>query len=460
MNQTKLVCRAALVLVAASTPVTAQAAAGCRASLDRGTLSVFGDDSANIIEIVGTADRVQLTCDGVSASYTGVSAIFLFGGAGDDAFELGHLEGLPHAEPFGQVVDGGMGNDALTILAGSLADRLDIVPGTEAGSVEVQVADAATETPLAIVIGSAIEFLSVKGGDGDDEFRVGGVPGIRTKLFGDSGNDSAGLDVLIANTGVDRLFDWSGGFGHDEFKVIGGKADEHYLMTPALDPERPDPHIQVTDSAGAVVADLFVQETEAIGIEAGDGDDHLDILWDALHMSGLTMFRADLGDGNDTAATNVLPVLVAPPGGEVQTLLFDFVSSRGDDQVTFQHSAGSWFDIAFTARLGTGNDHFVALLFPPPDDGSPGPAGARRLSFEVFAGNDGDVVGLQNTAGNGLIDVFLDTELGRGNDLLEADGTIALVARPGHGIDTARVTPNLLTFVSQFERIEVLEEVR
>ena len=66
-------------------------------------------------------------------------------------------------------------------------------------------------------------------------------------------------------------------------------------------------------------------------------------------------------------------------------------------------------------------------------------------------------MGVQNRTGGALFDVFVGTELGRGDDLLEASGEMSLAARPGRGSDTARVTPNLRPFVAEFERVEVVE---
>jgi hypothetical protein len=83
----------------------------------------------------------------------------------------------------------------------------------------------------------------------------------------------------------------------------------------------------------------------------------------------------------------------------------------------------------------------------------------RRLQFDVAAGKEGDVVAVQNGTGREFFEVFVVADFGVGDDLLEAAGEMSLAARPGRGSDTARVTRNLLPFVAEFERVEVLEEV-
>jgi hypothetical protein len=279
-------------------------------------------------------------------------------------------------------------------------------------------------------------------------------------LFGEGGNDRATEQIPLNFEEIDFSYvrGHDGGSGKDKFNVLGAIAHEQIAISGVIHREFPDPRIRVMDLAtGVVTGDFFVQQTEEIAIASGGGDDHLDIQWDAALMSGLVAIQADLGDGNDTMTASLLPVLVAPDGNGVQTAVFDVIGGQGDDQITFQHAAGSWFDVAFTARPGTGNDRLQALLVPPPDDGLDGPQGARRLIFEVFAGNEDDFVGIRNEAGDVFFAVSFGTELGRGDDFLEAAGEMALAARPGRGFDTARVTRNLLPFVGEFERVEVLE---
>jgi hypothetical protein len=496
MNGTKLISHAAtLILAALSTPLlgvtdpamTGNEATGCRAFVERGTLSVIGDDAANIIQILGTSDGVRVNCDGATETYSGVEELVVEAGEGDDQITTDNFNGLLGGiamrisgqagrdvvlqllYPFGtdvsselQALDGGSGDDRVQLIAGSLADRFDIRPAADAGSVEVRATDLATETLLASISGSNLELLSIKGGDGDDEFHVAEVLRMGLTLFGDEGNDLVTEQLVLNFEEIDFSYvrGHDGGSGKDKFNLVGDSASEHYGITPVLDRTIPDPHIQVTDLAtGVVTGDFFVQRTEEISIATEGGDDHLDIRWDAASMSGLEKIEADLGEGDDKMTTDLLPVLVAPGTGEVQSLVFDVDAGRGDDQLTYRHSAGSWFDVAFSARLGSGGDRFETLLFPPPDDGVRGPEGMRRLQFGVASGKDDDVVAVQNATGGEFFEVFVEADLGVGDDLFEGGGAITPAARPGRGFDTARVTRNLLPFVTEFERVEVLEEV-
>jgi hypothetical protein len=460
---------------------------GCTAFVERGTLSVIGDESANVIEIVGTADGVQVACDGSTDTFDSVEEIVVEAGDGDDQVAVDNrtalLDGIV-IRVFGEggnesiayrlaeasdsrvedlpALHGGIGDDALAIVAGVRADRFDIQARADIGSVQVQLTDVATGTTRATINGSEIEFLSIKGGDGDDEFHVAEVLRMGLTLFGDEGNDLVTEQLVLNFEEIDFSYvrGHDGGSGKDKFNLVGDSASEHYGITPVLDRTIPDPHIQVTDLAtGVVTGDFFVQRTEEISIATEGGDDHLDIRWDAASMSGLEKIEADLGEGDDKMTTDLLPVLVAPGTGEVQSLVFDVDAGRGDDQLTYRHSAGSWFDVAFSARLGSGGDRFETLLFPPPDDGVRGPEGMRRLQFGVASGKDDDVVAVQNATGGEFFEVFVEADLGVGDDLFEGGGAITPAARPGRGFDTARVTRNLLPFVTEFERVEVLEEV-
>jgi hypothetical protein len=471
-------------LVASGSPsaaISAQQVGACTAFVEPGTVHVTGNEAANVIVIDGTADGVHVTCDGETKTFAGVEEVVVEAGVGDDNVSIDHSNGflgglainvfsqeggnvvllvslplLPLFELVGLTFVGAPGLDVLQIVAGPVADRFDIA-GPEANAVEVQVTDRATGTTLANINGVAIESLSVKGGDGDDEFNVLALPGIALSVFGHGGNDSF-LYQILPMIDQDHLYD--GGSGHDKVTLVGADADEEYTIHPAPNQEIPDPEIRVIDPVtGQIIADLFVQQTEEIRIVAGAGNDRLEVAWNAASMSGLERLEADLGDGDDTMVANLLPVVIAPRLGHVQKVILDVDAGRGDDQLAFHHSAGSWFDVVFAARLGAGRDRLQAILLPPPDDSLPGPEGTRRLQVDVAAGKEDDVVAVQNGPGGESFEVFVEADLGVGDDLLEALGAIKLSARPGRGFDTARVTRNLLPFVTQFERVEVREEV-
>jgi hypothetical protein len=454
---------------------------GCSVIVDGNRLSIIGNETANIIEIAGSESAVQMTCDGARDTFNGIEEVTIEAGDGDDTVNVDNSNGMPAGiiNVFGQagadnmewvhqqelrsgrhtLFDGGFGEDVMLIASSVRDDKFDVARGPEANSVEVQVTDIATQTELARISGSALEELTVKMGDGDDVANASQLVGTALNILGQEGDDTL-TEVLVSlfplGTSLISLADL--GLGDDKFSLVGAFSSEDYEISGEPGRENPDPEIRVTDLVtGEVTADVHVQQTEEIMVEAGDGDDRVEVNWDAALMSGLSLIHADLGKGNDTFLANLLPVLTEPPTNEVLTARFEVLAGRGNDQVSFSHSAGSWFDVSFTADMGLGTDTVNALLSPPPDDSIPGPAGLRRLQFNVVAGGNDDFVGLQNQTNGQFFDVFLEADLGRGDDTFEALGGIAPCVHPGRGFDTARVTRNLLPFVSEFERVEILE---
>jgi hypothetical protein len=399
----------------------------------------------------------QISADNSNGLLSGI-AMRIFAQDGDDLLLWAVVPLLPFIEQDG-LYDGGAGDDTMRIMAGPRADRFDIESGPEANAVALQVTDIATGRPLANISGSELEDLTVKMGDGNDQANVSHLVGVALNVLGQEGDDTL-TEVLIPifplGTSFISLVDL--GPGDDKFSVVGASSPESYEMRGVPDLRIPDPEIRVTDLVtGREVADFHVQQTEEIMVEAGGGDDRVEVNWGAALMSGLSLIRADLGRGNDMFISNLLPVLTEPPTNEVQTARFEVVAGRGDDQVTFNHSAGSWFDVFLTADMGLGTDTVNALLLPPPDDGIPGPEGLRQLQFDLLAGNGGDLVAVHNLTTGEFFDVFLETDLDGGDDTFEAVGAVVPCVHPGRGFDTARVTRNLLPFVTEFERVEILD---
>jgi len=197
-----------------------------------------------------------------------------------------------------------------------------------------------------------------------------------------------------------------------------------------------------------------------IGIISGQGDD--EVLLD--HSAGSffdLLFTADLGNGNDrfSALMQSTPDDGRPPPTEARMVEIGVLAGEGDDTVEIDHSAGSFFDLLVEADLGHGNDRFSALMQSTPDDGLPGPEGMRTLMFDVLAGRGDDFVAARNLTDGSFFDVHFNADLGAGDDTFEAMGGIQPCIMPGEGFDTARVSGELfkLVLLFGFENIELIE---
>lgn len=67
-------------------------------------------------------------------------------------------------------------------------------------------------------------------------------------------------------------------------------------------------------------------------------------------------------------------------------------SGAGDDLVTIQHSAGSFFDLFADVNLGDGDDEFDAAYSGVTDVNAPSPAGMRTLQLQVQGGAGADTL--------------------------------------------------------------------
>jgi hypothetical protein len=402
----------------------------------------------------------QISTDNSNGLLSGIAKM-VFGQDGNDRWLAQFAVNILDFVDQDNLYDGGAGDDTMQIRTGPRAERFDLTRVREANSIEVQVTDIATGLPLANIGGSEFEELIIKMGEGNDQANFSQVPGMALNILGEGGDDGVTLletsvEILPPGTGLLSLLDLGGGV--DKFSLVGATASENYEISGVPDQTIPDPEIRVMDLVtGNVTADVHVQQTEEVMIDAGHGDDRVEVNWDAALMSGLSFIHADLGKGNDTFLSHLLPVLTEPPVREVQTARFEVEAGRGNDQVSFSHSAGSWFDVSFTVDTGADADTVNALLSPPPDDGILGPEGMRRLQFDLLAGNGGDLVAVHHLTTGEFFDVFLETDLGGGDDTFEAVGAVVPCVHPGRGFDTARVTRDLLSFVTEFERVEILD---
>ena len=393
----------------------------------------------------------------------GITLNILGQGGGDQGnLLLYDLSGGSPPPPSGDFsFDGGPGENVLRIVSGPRDDQFIVRRGEAEDTVAVQVTDITTQTPVANILAAAVEETIIKMGAGNDILnKLGNVPTLLS-AFGEEGDDtysgvrfpgSIGEDIGSSESYL------SGGTGYDKFTYKGTTAAEQYQMAGVPDLTIPDPELRVTDMLTGLLLDhVQFLGVEDVAIEAGDGNDRVEVNWDAAHMSSL-FIHADLGRGNDSFLANLLPVLTEPAMREVQTAQFDVDTGPENDQVTFSYSADSWVDVFFTAETGPGADMVNALLSPPPDDGIIGPGGLRLLQFNVVTGGNDDLVSLENQTSGESFHVFLDADLEGGNDTFEGRGDIDDAnILGGRGVDTACVTPNYRPFVGDFERIVILE---
>jgi hypothetical protein len=457
-----------------------QVVGNCTTFVERGTLFVVGNEVANDIGIGATVGgSVQVTCGGESATFDRTTALTVQAGDGNDQISADNSNGqlggifisvfgeggndlgnlfypiLPFVEQ-SSIYDGGPGDNTLVIVTTPRADQFDVRRGAAADAVEVQVTDIATGMVKGNVVALAIAVTSVKSGADNDIMNLTGRLPTFLSFFGEEGDDEMVLSEVLIEifpSGV-PLLSFVGGIGHDKFIHKGTGASEHYEVAGVRDLTIPDPELRVADMAtGLQLARVQFLRVDEVELDTSGGDDVVDVQWNAALMSELSLVQVDLGKGNNKMSVNLLPVLTMPETEGVQRARFNVVSGSGKDQVTFSHSASNWFDVIFTADLGKGNDAFSAELGPPPDDGLPGPDGPRRLQFDVATGSGNDFVAIHNRTTDEFFIANLSADLAGDNDIFEATGIIGLSLLPGPGFDTARVTRNLLQFVTEFESV-------
>jgi Ca2+-binding RTX toxin-like protein len=295
-----------------------------------GTLSAFGNGSANTLALSRDAAGKILINGGAVAVLGGsptvatTSLITAFGLGGNDAIALDEANGaLPKADLFG-----GAGNDTLT--GGSGGDRLfgeadnDVLLGK--GGIDLLFGGAGDDT--------------LTGGDGDDQ------------MFGEAGNDR-----MIWNPGDDSDL-MEGGDGVDTAEVNGGNGSEVFTATAngarvRFDRLDPAPFF------------LDIGTTEKLVVNMNGGDDTFSATGNLAALIGVTV---DGGTGNDTIL-----------GGNGNDLL---LGGDGNDFIDGNQGTD-------TALLGAGDDVFQW----DPGDGNDvveGQAGTDTLLFN--GSNIGEIV--------------------------------------------------------------------
>ena len=324
------------------------ASAATTATFSNGTLTVFGDNLANNIQISRNAAG-QLLVNGGAVRVTGgtptvanTALIQVFGQGNNDTITLNEATGaLPRSNLFG-----GAGNDVLT--GGSGNDQLFGQSGNDT---------LLGKGGFDFLFGGSENDTST-GGDADDQ------------VFGESGDDRS-----IWNPGDDTDLN-EGGAGIDTVEVNGGGGDETFTTTAngtrvRFDRLTPAPfsidigtseklnlnanggidQFSATGNLAALIAitvdggtgnDILLGSNGVDLLHGGDGDDFVDGQQGndtALMGAGNDVFQWDPGDGSDT---------VEGQDGTTDTMLFNgsaineiFSATANGQRVRFTRNIGN-----------------------------------------------------------------------------------------------------------------------
>ncbi len=215
-------------------------------------LFVIGDEADNFVEIVADGRSLAVTCDGVAAGpFTGVAAVLLALGPGrnghrfdaEEALGAGALkdtdsDGLPEiVDAFGSVA-------FFEFISGAGAQRFDIGPGEEPGSIQMDVADADDGFHRMRIKNFAAQDVRLEAGGGDDtatiDNRKGLLSSIEIDVFGQGGFDyyywySKEFEIEDAGTQPLGVSKFDGGEGDDTATFVGADPNPpDNLLTQAL----------------------------------------------------------------------------------------------------------------------------------------------------------------------------------------------------------------------------------
>jgi Ca2+-binding RTX toxin-like protein len=365
---------------------TASAAVTASFSPSTGTLTVFGDNLANNIQISRNAAGQILVNGGAvqvlggTPSVANTALIQAFGQGNNDTITLNQANGaLPRANLFGgagnDVLTGGAGNDML--FGQSNNDTLLGVGGFDF-----------------LFGGSEIDTLT--GGDADDQ------------VFGESGEDT-----MIWNPGDDTDLN-EGGAGTDTVQVNGGNGTEVFTTTANGTRVR-------FDRLDPAPFSIDIGTSENLVLNANGGDDSFSATG---NLAALIKVTVDGGTGGDTIlGSNGIDLL---RGGE------------GNDFVDAQQGN----DIAF---LGAGDDVFQW----DPGDGSDAVEGQDNTDTMLFNGSAGSEIFSASANGQRLLftrnlgNIVMDVNDVEVVDVNALGGTDNLTVNDLTGTDVVKVDTDL-----------------
>ena len=363
------------------------ASAATTATFSNGTLSVFGDNAANTIEISRNAAGTLLvnggavSVSGGTPTVANTTLIQVFGLGENDTITLNQTNGaLPRANLFG-----GAGNDVLTGGAGG-----DMLFG-QAGN------DTLSGQGGVDFLFGGIENDTLTGGDADDQ------------AFGESGDDR-----MIWNPGDDTDLN-EGGAGNDNVEVNGGNGAEAFTATAngtRVRFDRLDPAPFAID----------IGTSENLVLNANGGNDSFSATG---NLAALIKITVDGGAGDDTIlGSNGVDLLIGGDGN-------DFVDGQQGNDVAFQGAGDDTFqwDPGDGSDTVEGQDGTDTMLFNGSDGAELFEASANggRLRFTRNLGNivmDTDDVEVIDLNALGNTDTITVNDLS-GTDVTRLDGDLA-----------------------------------
>ena len=351
-----------------------------------GTLTVFGDNLANNIQISRNAAGQILVNNGAVAvlggtpSVANTALIQVFGQGNNDTITLNQTNGaLPKANLFG-----GAGNDTLTGGAGG-----DMLFGQSNNDTLIGVGG------FDLLFGGS-ENDTLTGGDADDQ------------VFGESGDDT-----MIWNPGDDTDLN-EGGAGNDTVQVNGGNGAEVFTTTANGTRVR-------FDRLDPAPFSIDIGTSEDLVLNANGGDDSFSATG---NLAALIKITVDGGTGGDTIlGSNGIDLLRGGDGN-------DFVDGQQGNDVAF---------------LGAGDDVFQW----DPGDGSDTVEGQDNTDTMLFNGSAGNEIFAASANGQRVLftrnlgNIVMDVNDLEVVDLNALGGTDNLTVNDLTGTDVVRVDSDL-----------------
>jgi hypothetical protein len=228
----------------------------------------------------------------------------------------------------------------------------------------------------------------------------------------------------------DALF---GGGGHDKIILSTSDLAEFVKIIGIGDIDFPDPEILVTTRADVaatvrerVLAHLFVQETEAISINTGEGDDQVE-MEDRLGLLAGIDWLIETGGGDD----DVLAGLLLPAVQKVQEpAAVNLTVDLGDGNDELRFGSHGMQKVRLDVSAGAGDDEVVIGLLVPAVQ-KVRDAATADVTVDLGEGNDRIKLSTR-----GFQQVDLDLSAGAGDD----DVVIGLLVPAVHKARAAAAT--------------------